>query len=183
MGKTTVSRLLASKLNAMHVNLTELAKKERLFLDMDKKRETLIIDTNRVLKRIYEVTKDAKQDIIIIDGHYAVYVVQPKDVDLVFVLRRNPDELKRTLHDRGFGERKLWENLFAEVLDVCLFDAIELCGLDKICEIDVSDKEVKDVLNETILALERKKECKVGIVDWLGLLHEEGKLETFLKAF
>ncbi len=182
VGKTAVSRLLASKLDAVRVDLAELVERENLISGMDKARETLIADTSRVSKRIQEIIRESERDVII-DGHYAVDVVSVKNIHVVFVLRRDPDELKGFMEDRGFKERKLWENLAAEILDVCLWDAVSACGSDKVCEIDASGKRVEDIVGDVISVLEGRKKCRVGVVDWLGKLEAEGRLDDFLKTF
>jgi len=180
VGKTAVSRLLASKLDAVHIDLAELVKRENLISGVDKVRETLIADTGRVSKRIQEIMRESEGDVIV-DGHYAVDVVSAKNIHIVFVLRRDPDELKGFMEDRGFKERKLWENLAAEILDVCLWDAVSACGSDKVCEIDASGKRVEDVVEDMISVLEGRKKCRVRVVDWLGKLEAEGRLDDFLK--
>jgi len=182
VGKTTVSRLLASELNAVYVSLAELVERERLISSVDKTRGTLIADTDRVSMRIQEIIGSSECDVVV-DGHYAVDVVQAKDVYIVFVLRRDPTELKDVMENRGFRERKLWENLAAEILDVCLWDAVSACGSDKVCEIDVSGKKTEEVIKNIILTLEGRKKCRVGIVDWLGKLEGEGRLHEFLRPF
>ena len=182
VGKTTVSRSLASRLDAVYISLAELVERERLISGVDKVRGTLIADTDRVSKRMQEIIKSSECDIIV-DGHYAVDVVPTKDVHIVFVLRRDPSELKNIMENRGFKERKLWENLAAEILDVCLWDAVSACGSDKVCEIDVSDRRIEETVEDIILMLEGRKKCRVGIVDWLGKLEGEGRLREFLKPF
>jgi len=182
VGKTTVSRSLASKLDAVYISLAELVERERLISGVDKVRGTLIADTDRVSKRMQEIIKSSECDVIV-DGHYAVDVLPTKDIHIVFVLRRDPSELRNILENRGFKERKLWENLAAEVLDVCLWDAVSACGSDKVCEIDVSGRRIEETVEDIILMLEGRKKCRVGIVDWLGKLEGEGRLREFLKPF
>jgi adenylate kinase len=182
VGKTTISHKLASKLDAHYIGVTELVKKQQLITATDKNRQTLIADTKKVQKQLQQILTKAK-DTVIIEGHYAVNVVPKKDVHTVFVLRRDPRELKNTLENRGYHEKKLWENLAAEILDVCLCDALSACGANKVCEIDVSGKTAEAVVEEMTLMLEKRKDCKVGIVDWLGKLENEGQLEEFLKNF
>ena len=182
VGKTTVSHKLASKLDAVCMGITELVKTEKLITGVDEDRATLIADTKKVSKRLQEIMDDSEENIIV-EGHYAVDVVPKKDVNTVFILRRDPSELKGVLEKRGYAEKKLWENLAAEILDVCLYDAISACGADKVCEIDVSGKTVEAVVEEIILVLEKKQDCRVGIVDWLGKLENEGQLEKFLRKF
>ena len=182
VGKTTVSRSLASKLDAIYISLAELVKRESLISGIDKARGTLIADTDRVSKRMQEIIKSSECDVIV-DGHYAVDVVATKDVYMVFVLRQDPSELKGVLENREFNERKLWENLATEILDVCLWDAVSVCGSDKVCEIDVTGKRIGEIVKDIISVLEGKKKCRVGIVDWLGKLEGEGRLREFLRHF
>jgi len=180
VGKTVVSKLLASKIGAVYINLGELVKKEKLILSVDKMRDTVIADIDKVSKRIKEILESSERDVVI-DGHYAMDVVSAKDVHLAFVLRRNPDELKKTLESRGFKKKKLWENLAVEILDVCLWDAISAYGSEKVCEIDVSDKKVEAIVEKILSILNREENCRVGIVDWLGKLEAEKRLHEFLK--
>jgi adenylate kinase len=182
VGKTTVSNKLASKLNALCVGITDLVREKRLFASVDEARQTLIADTEEVSNHLQEIVKSSKGNIII-EGHYAVDVVPKEEVDTVFVLRRDPSELKEKLEQRGFVGKKLWENLAAEILDVCLLDALVACGEEKVCEIDVSSKSVEEVMEEMIMVLENSKACRSGIVDWLGKLEDEGCLGEFLRDF
>ena len=182
VGKTTISQILASKLDASYIGITELVKKEKLITSIDDVRKTLVADTEKVSKRLQEILEDS-EGTIIIEGHYVVNVVRKEDVDTVFVLRRDPAELKDVLEKRGFEGKKLWENLTAEILDVCLVDALSACDADKVCEIDVSKKTVETVVEEIISVLEKKKKCQSGGIDWLGKLETEGRLEEFLRDF
>jgi adenylate kinase len=182
VGKTTVSHKLASKLDALYVGVTELVKKQQLITGIDENRQTLVADTEKVSKQLQQILAKA-EGTVIIEGHYVVDVVPKKSVNTVFVLRRDPRELKTALEKRGYEEKKLWENLAAEILDVCLWDALSACGADKVCEIDVSGKTVEAVVEEMMMVLEKRKERRHGIVDWLGKLENEGQLEEFLKNF
>jgi adenylate kinase len=181
VGKTSVARLLASKLDALYVNLTELAVRENLISGEDEKRDSIIIDENRMRHKIREIIGDCDQDGIVIDGHYAVSVVPKKLVKYVFVLRRDPVELRKFMEHCGFSGRKLWENLASEILDVCLVDALNVHGEEKVCELDVTGKSVEEVVSEILDVLGGHKECHVGVVDWLGKLESEGLLGELLK--
>jgi adenylate kinase len=182
VGKTTVAQKLASKLDASYIGITELVKEQKLITAIDENRQTLVADTEKVSKRLQQILAKTEGRVII-EGHYVVDVVPKKDVNTVFVLRRDPRELKSVLEKRGYEEKKLWENLAAEILDVCLWDALSVCGASKVCEVDVSGKTVEAVVKEIMLVLEKKEECRQGIVDWLGKLENEGQLEEFLRNF
>ena len=180
VGKSSVSKMLASILGARLVSIGELVKREGLYTGWDEERETLIADTDRLSKRISEII-DVEKRTIIIEGHYAVHVVPPEKVDLIFILRRDPRELKKTLEDRGYSRRKVMENLAAEILDVCLFDAVDVCGVEKLCEIDTTSKSPEEVVDEIISVIKGERKPEVGIVDWLGMLESEGILDDYLK--
>jgi len=182
VGKTTIASLLASKLDATHIDLTELVKQEKLISGVNEKRETLIADIDQISKRVQRIIGASKRDIIV-DGHYAVDVIPANDINLVLVLRRSPDELKKEMEERGFREKKLRENLAVEILDICLWEAVSACGHGKVCEIDVTGREIEEVVEEAILVLEGKKKCRVGIVDWLTKLDRENRLHDFFKPF
>ncbi len=180
VGKTSVSRFLAQKLGAKLVSLGELVKRENLISGVDETRETPIVNTVKVSERVKKIITDSQRDVIV-DGHYSVDVVPAEDVHLVFVLRRDPDELRKLMENRGFSEAKIQENAAAEILDVCLCDAVEACGVDKVCEIDVTGREVDEVGEEAVSVLQGKRNPSVGIVDWLSKLDREGRLNEFFK--
>jgi len=56
-------------------------------------------------------------------------------------------------------------------------------GLSKVCEIDVSSREIEEIVSDIVSILDGKKPCTVGIVDWLGMLDRENRLDEFLKEF
>jgi adenylate kinase len=181
VGKTSVARLLAEKLNALYVNLTELALKENLVLGKDEKRGSVIIDEKSMKRAVGKLIEDCGEQGVVVDGHYAASVVPKRFVTHVFVLRRDPVELRGFMERAGFLGNKLWENLAAEILDVCLVDALKAYGSERVCEIDVSKKSVENVVAEILEVLSGSRKCYVGIVDWLGKLEQEGLLEEFLK--
>jgi adenylate kinase len=181
VGKTSVARMLAPKLDAKYVNLTELTTSENLVMGKDEKRNSIIVDEKKTKQRIRKIIAQCESGNIIIDGHYAVNVVPEELVSHVFVLRRNPIELRKLMEQSGFSGNKLWENLASEILDICLVDALNLHGTDKVCELDTSGKSIEEVVNEIIAILKGRKKCYVGIVDWIGKLETEGLLDKFLK--
>jgi len=184
VGKTSVSRLLATELNALHIDLGELVTREKLSIGVDKTRGTLIADRVKLSRRVGEIMKrQGMNRDVIVDGHYATDVVPPENVTKVFVLRRDPEELKRLMEACGFRGRKLWENLAAEILDTCLYDAVKAVGLGKVCEVDVTGRKVEEIISDMVSVLDGKKECAVGIVDWLGKLERKSRLDEFLKEF
>ncbi|MEM2119388.1 MAG: adenylate kinase family protein [Candidatus Bathyarchaeia archaeon] len=181
VGKTSTAKKLARKLDALYVNLTELAAKKGFILRKDAKRNTLVIDEKRLKREIGKVVQKTEKNAIVVDGHYATNVVPTRLTTHVFVLRRDPVELKKLMEKAGFSDNKMWENLAAEILDVCLIDAINVYGREKICEVDVTGRTVEENVNELLHFLEGERKWRVGVVDWLGKLESEGVLNSYLK--
>jgi len=153
-GKTSISHQLATTLDALYLNLTDLAKHENLTLGKDKKRNSIIVDEQRMQRRINQIIKKSHKENIIIDGHYAATVVPKKLITRIFVLRRDPIELCRLMKRSGFSDHKLFENLASEILDVCLVDALNTVGARKVCELNVTRKSVKKTINEIMFLLD-----------------------------
>lgn len=181
VGKTTTAKQLAAKLNAEYINLTDFAKTYKLTLGEDLERQTTIIDEEAMQQKLQGNIAASNNANIIVDGHYAAAVTPTDLVSKVFVLRRNPKELKVFMQKSGFSEPKMWENLSAEILDSCLIEAIQT-QKEKVCELNVTGKTVDENVTEILDVLNGNKKCVAGFVDWLGLLESEGLTDQFLKA-
>jgi len=180
-GKTTTAKLLTKMLpDALYINLTSYTKTYRLMQGEDTQRKTIIINENKMRKKLAETINTGDKTTLIIDGHYAAAVTPTELVSYVFVLRRNPKELKVFMEKCGFEDAKLWENLSAEILDVCLIEAMQTQP-GKVCELDATGKTVEDVVGDILDVLEKGKKCYSGIVDWLGMLEHEGLTDQYLK--
>jgi broad-specificity NMP kinase len=181
VGKTSAARLLTAKLNACYINLTDLAERDSLISGKDESRNTIIVDEPRMKKKIRDMIQRTDKKEVVIDGHYAVNVVPKELVTRVFVLRRDPVELRRFMEHCGFQGRKLFENLASEVLDVCLVDALSFFDKRRVCELDVTSKSVEETVQQILFLLRNPRKCRVGVVDWLGKLEKDGLLDEYVK--
>jgi adenylate kinase len=181
VGKTTTAKALAEKLAAEYINLTDYAKANGLTLGKDKERQTLIIDEEAMPKKLAETINASSKTDIIIDGHYAAAVTPTELVSQVFVLRRNPIELKDQMKNCGFSDSKINENLSAEILDSCLIEALDNQA-GKVCELDVSGQSTEDIVDVMLDVLNNGRKCYSGFVDWLGMLEREGLTDQYLKV-
>ena len=180
VGKTTTAKALAAKMNAQYINLTEFAKQHNLMIGKDLQRSTLIVDDESLQEKLKQALDYSTRQNIIIDGHYAASVT-PKDyVTQVFVLRRNPKELKQLMEKRGYTQTKIWENLQAEIIDICLGEAVQMHSC-RTCEIDATGKTTEEIIEEIVAVLEKRKFCIIGTIDWMGELEKEGILDEYLK--
>jgi adenylate kinase len=181
VGKTTVAKQLTTELDALYINLTEFANKHSLTTREDKERKTTIIDEEKMRRKIRETIGNTEKPTIIIDGHYAAAVVPKNSVTSIFVLRRNPIELRKFMEKCGFSGAKLWENIASEILDVCLVEALREHKKEKVCELDVTGKTAEKISREIIDLIDQRKKCQTGCVDWLGMLEKQGLVSEYLK--
>ena len=182
VGKTTTAKALAAKLpNSQYINLTDYAKANNLIVGEDRERNTAIINEEAMQEKLGETINASEHANIIIDGHYASAVTPTEHVAQVFVLRRDPRELKVFMERAGYSGSKMWENLQAEIIDVVLGEAVEVHA-GRVCELDVTGKTVDAVVGEILDVLEKRKTCFVGVVDWLGMLEREGLTDQYLKT-
>lgn len=179
MGKTALSQAISGRLDALYINLTDLAKTHNCILGEDKKRKTTIINEKKMKKKLTETITTADKATVIVDGHYAAAITQKKLVTRVFVLRRSPIELKTFMEKADFPEPKINENLTAEILDVCLIEALRF-HKNKVCELDVTGKTVKETADEVLNIIEKDEKCTIGSIDWLGMLERKGLTDKYL---
>ncbi len=165
VGKTLVATLLASKLGLSYLNLSDLVVRESLYVGVDEARGSFVVDEERLVKRLTELLSESKSDVII-DSHYGE-IIPDELVKIIFVLRLNPVILYERLVSRGWSEEKVKENVEAEILGVCTYNAVNEHTESKVCEIDVTSKGVGEVVEEILSILNNIRKCEVW-VDWLS---------------
>jgi adenylate kinase len=156
VGKTAVAQQLSEILQITHINITKVA------IEMNaatgKNDDTFTVDLD-ILKEKLE-----KMDDIVIDSHFA----EVFDVDFVFVLRCEPKILLGRLKERGYSERKVKENVLAEILDYCLISALEHHAAETVFE--VTENAVKEI---TEIVQNPKKERSLAFGTETQFLCEE----------
>jgi len=157
-GKTEISKLLSKRLNYKLIQVNELAEKLNTFTGYDKKRECKILDMKKLKREINKIKGN-----VIIEGHTSHLF----PVDIVIVLRCNPEVLKKRLEKRyPKNNLKVKENLEAEILGVITSEAI--MSNEKVYEIETTDKKPEGVIDNILEILKRNiNKFKVGKIDWL----------------
>ena len=157
-GKTTVSKLVESDLDVIHLN--DLVREEGLTTGTDEDRDSLVADIDAVSARL------SGRDDVLVESHLSHHL----DADRVVVLRCHPEELKRRLLERGEPERKAEENAEAEALDVILSEAVDRHGIEAVHEIDTTDRDPETVAGEIEAAIEGERSPTAGPVDFTGYI-------------
>lgn len=152
-GKTVLGKALVKEgERCEHLELGEMIKKEGLYLGYDHERDTLILDVETFqekTKEIIEGNEGEKEGFLVIDSHVADLI--PRDlVDLVVVLKCNPKVLRERLKEKAYFEGKIEENVEAEIMEICLNDALEAFGEEKIMVLDTSKAPVEELAKRVI---------------------------------
>jgi adenylate kinase len=178
-GKTTLATELAKSINYIFIDMGELATSQHIYLKVDAKRNTKIIDERKLAKRL-EKEIIANRGKVVASGHYAE-ILNPRLVERVIVLRTRPDELRRRLSQRGWSPEKIQENLEAEILGVCSSNVLRRYGKERIHEIDTTKLSPNDTLRIALDIIKSKDEIyAVGSINWLAELEKENKLGTYM---
>jgi adenylate kinase len=179
-GKTTIAKELAKRISYNFIDMGELAQNEHIYSDEDSERNTKIVDERKLAKRI-EKEIVAKKGKIVISSHYAE-IVNPRLVDRVIVLRTHPDKLRGRLHERGWSDRKIKENIEAEILGVCSFNALTKYGEGKIYEIDTTNISLDEALKIALEIIRSNgRSHVVGSINWLSELEKENRLSLYMR--
>jgi len=106
---------------------------------------------------------------IVISTHYLGSYLPNRRVKYCFVLRLNPEKLRQRLVSRRWSESKIRENVEAELIGVCLSEAVGLLGRKRVHEIDTTGRSSTKALREiTDLVIgEKQFTGNAGVVDWL----------------
>ncbi|AUB60346.1 MAG: adenylate kinase family protein [Methanobacterium sp.] len=172
-GKTTISCLLAEKLGYQLVDVNQLVDEKHLYTGLDPEKDYKIVDMEALEEELHKILEEdhlgADSDEkfgIIIEGHLSHYFPQ---ADLVVVLRTEPSILKGRLQKRGWKETKIHENLEAEALDICTWEAHQIHST-KVHEIETTNLTPEEAVNLILEVIAGKKLFPVGEIDFSGYL-------------
>jgi adenylate kinase len=177
-GKTTLASELARRLRYVFLDIGEFAVANRLYLGVDPRRNTKIINERRLSRRLGKEAQAANGNVVM-SSHYAE-ILDPRLVGTVIVLRTHPDELKRRLRQRGWSLEKVQENLEAEILGVCTSNALMRYGREKVYEIDTTAASPDETLLVAEEIIQSKNEARLaGSINWLTQLDEQNRLSCY----
>jgi adenylate kinase len=114
VGKTTISKIIAKKLNLKYINEKEFALKNSIgYFNEENELELPILEFERKANLFL-----SKNDDVLFEGH--VICEMDLNVDLVILLRVNPEDLELRLENRNYSKEKIMDNVFCEGIDYCL---------------------------------------------------------------
>lgn len=178
-GKTTFAKKLAKEIGAEYVALTQFVSERKLYTGFDRERESRVVNLGRVHASLNRLLLQARRPTIV-DTHIPEGII-PKDlVKLVFVLRCHPRILEGRLSKKKWKQSKIRENVLAEMLDVCLIDAVKWFGLSRVAQLDTSHISVNKCVASAKRILTQPAQRRVKI-DWIATLDKEHSLARYLE--
>ncbi len=152
-GKSLIAKQLSRQLGVPLVQIRKVAIENLL---VGKRHE---VDIRRLTRALSFLKKEKD---FVAEGHLACEMRLP--ADFIFVLRTNPDTLKKRLAKRKYPKGKLAENLMAEMLDYCTQRCENVYGR-KPLELDTSRLTVAASARKLASAVKQKKK-KLDSVDY-----------------
>lgn len=122
-GKTTVAKKLAKKIKGQYVDVNKVIKKYKLAEGYDTKRKSRIVDVSKLKKVLIRMIMESKKTLVI-DSHLSHYI-QKEYANMCIICKCDIKELRKRLRRRGYGKKKIEENIEAEIMEVCLNEAKE----------------------------------------------------------
>ncbi len=144
-GKTTIAKKIGKTFDYEIISLTDFVKENKFWVEYDKERDTYIIDEEKVLDRLIKILKE-KKDNYIVEGHF-LDLIPSEFFDIIFVFRTPIKMLRERLEKRNYPKKKIEENIEAEIMEICLTDALYEYGPEKVVIINTG-KTVEEVLIE-----------------------------------
>ena len=165
-GKTTVSTILSEKLGARHIELSKFSIENGYVVEDDVERDTKVVDMD-ALGAALGVIIEKSVSPIIVDGHYAHDLVEESLISRLFVLRKQPWDLKNVLETRLYSSRKVWENLEAEIMGVITGEALEIIPSSKFVEVDMSNQSPQETADQIMDIIDGDISPDTSIIDWV----------------
>ena len=169
VGKSILASKLSKKLDCQQVDISTLVRTKELYTRVDKKRRTLVADERRLTSAVSKIIHENKNRCLVISTHFLGGYLPTRQVKYCFVLRLHPEKLRERLALRRWSPSKIRENVEAELIGVCQFEAVALLGRKRVHEIDTTGKSSNRVLREVSNLVDGKKKDigNAGVVDWL----------------
>ena len=177
VGKTQVSELLHRRLGASTLHVNDLVLKHNLVTKRDRKRDTWIVDPEKLNQMVEDWLKP-KHGWIILETHY-LELLHKIPASMVCILRCAPEGLQMRLIKRGWSKAKIAENVQAEILGTCTGSARNAYLGVPVFDIDTTNRDAEQVGKQIWTALSHPKKMNAyPLIDWLTTLNPK-KLHQF----
>ena len=177
-GKTTITPLLGEKLGCQVIDVNQLVDRKHLYTEVDAEKGYKVVDIDALTQELHNIISDKKisyedteddhnnQSSIIIEGHISHYFPL---ADFVIVLRTEPNILRDRLQKRSWNNSKIHENLQAEALDICTWEAYQTHG-SKVHEVNTSSITTEEAVDIILRIISKEESSPPGNIDFSEFL-------------
>ena len=136
-GKTTLAQKLEKNLGIekyQFINIAELIKSRKLYSEWDDEMNCSIFDDKLVRREVEKLVygaQDSGKSAVILEFH-SLDFLRKKFLDKVFVLRTDTGILWQRLESRKYTEKKIKENVEAEIFMECFNDCQDKFGPESV---------------------------------------------------
>ncbi|MEM2214537.1 MAG: adenylate kinase family protein [Candidatus Nezhaarchaeales archaeon] len=176
VGKTTIAKEVAKILDYHYVDVAKTIIEKQMYVEVDGERGSFIVNVEKARRFFSSFLK--KLSNAILDTHI-VELFPRRLIDKVIVLRAHPLLILKRGMERGWPLKKSLENAQAELLGVCLFDALSFYGREKVWQVNCTCRSIEQVVSEVLDILEGKGGGRD--IDWLEELERDGRLDLLLE--
>jgi adenylate kinase len=181
VGKYTTAKLVAKKFHRSKIiDINRMLVANNAISDDGDDDFGYSIDVKKARRLIDYETKIHRNDLILF-GHLASYVVNPRKISMAIVLRRSPYELISVYRKRHYRPEKSRENIASEILGITFFESLKSFGKAKLAEIDTTGDTPAQTVNKIISLLKGSSKSRLGNIDWLPLVIRNNDVRTFLE--
>lgn len=167
-GKSSVGRELVRRLHGELVDVSELVVRKGLYTSYDREYAAYVADVPRISKLLAEKASSSNRSLVV-SSNFAVRAPGARDF-AVFLLRCNPLVLMKRLSDRGYDNKKISDNLIAELVGLSLDDACATFGSKNVVEIDATKRSMSLIVSCITDELARGDDTPRGWIDWISRL-------------
>jgi adenylate kinase len=172
-GKKSIAPLLAARLALRCIGLNELARSGG---PLGGSRKEEIVDTQKLKTNLRSFEGPA-----VLYGHLLPYALDARSASRVVVLRCEPSALKKRLAIRRYPDRKVVDNVEAELIGLISSDSYDIFGPKITFEADTTSSAPAEVaaLAFEVIAGKRQPGSRV---DWMSDYDSGAKLRSLLSA-
>jgi adenylate kinase len=140
VGKTTISKIIAKKFNLQYINEKDFALKNSIgYFNEENELELPIMELEKKANAFL-----SKNNNVLFEGH--VICETKLNVDLIILLRVDPEDLELRLENRNYSKEKIMDNVFCEGIDYCLKKLLKNYPTKKIFELSSQTSQNLTVL-------------------------------------
>lgn len=139
VGKTSLIDTLCEETGLTKIDVNDLVKTHKFHEGKDEERDCLIVDEDKLMDYIEESIIKTTNGGNVFDTHLCGGF-DPNWFDLVIVLRCNNTQLYDRLEERGYAQKKIQENVEAEIMRVIYDEALE--AFDKKIVIQLQNDDI-----------------------------------------